>query len=74
MTLSTLKTMNVQMGDLRESLMLKPPRRDRAGALGRQGDAAPGRQGRGDSGGRRRSDAVVGRASPTSSPSSPPRR
>src|SRR6478609_8249797 len=25
MTLSTLKTMNVQMGDLRESLKLKPP-------------------------------------------------
>ncbi len=25
MTLSTLKTMNVQMGDLRDSLMIKPP-------------------------------------------------
>ena len=34
MTLSTLKTMNVQMGDLRESLKIKPPRARKADADG----------------------------------------
>jgi hypothetical protein len=35
MTLSTLKTMNVQMGDLRESMKLKPPAAAGAGHAGK---------------------------------------
>jgi hypothetical protein len=50
MTLSTLKTMNVQMGDLRESLKLKPPTEaapaaspaKAAAPRARQGGAVPG--------------------------------
>ena len=62
MTLSTLKTMNVQMGDLRESLKLKPPAdgRVRSGG-GEEGGAARG-QGRAGARRRGRPDAVVGRA------------
>ena len=77
MTLSTLKTMNVQMGDLRESLKLKragrrraAPPRGRARKRRRRAAARPGRR----PGGVGRPDAVVGRAHQASSPSSRPRR
>src|SRR5213075_772445 len=48
MTLSTLRTMNVQMGDLRDSLTLKAPARSGSGAAAKvpekksAGTAAPG--------------------------------
>ena len=62
MTLSTLKTMNVQMGDLRESLKLKPPADAAPGAAPAK-KAAP-RASKAEPGARRRGrpDAVVGRA------------
>ena len=75
MTLSTLKTMNVQMGDLRESLKLKPPADGRDAAAGARrrrpcSRAAP-RPSRPAAWSTRCSG---GARSPTSSPSSRPRR
>ena len=73
MTLSTLKTMNVQMGDLRESLKLKPMAEAAESAPAAAKKAAPSQ-------GRRRRPAAWstrcsgGARSPTSSPSSRPRR
>ena len=73
MTLSTLKTMNVQMGDLRESLKLKPPAAgESAPCDGEEGGAVlPPRPSRPAAWSTRCSG---GARSPTSSPSSRPRR
>ena len=74
MTLSTLKTMNVQMGDLRESLKLKPP----AEAAGRPGGGEEGGAARRPRPSRRPAAWSIrcsgGARSPASSPSSRPRR
>ena len=76
MTLSTLKTMNVQMGDLRESLKLKPPRgRPRSPLRPAAKKAAPrSPQGRAGPPAAWSTRCSGGARSPTSSPSSRPRR
>ena len=77
MTLSTLKTMNVQMGDLRESLKIKPPGGGAAAPAAAPTATAPALAGKvepthaGDAWSTRCSG---GARSPTSSPSSRPRR
>ena len=62
MTLSTLKTMNVQMGDLRESLKLKPLAAGESAPASAKKAAPAARQGRPAARRRGRPDAVVGRA------------